>query len=265
MQTADLQTLLKDAGLYDGVIDGIAGGKTFDGIRKVLDGAGITGISESRRPVAAAQVLLNFAGFEAGAVDGYEGHNTANAFAAWRHQKLTDRKLVVARRKAYSFARRPDIPLQSQVDHFYGTPGAQIKAQLETKVLPFHMRLDWALDQVVTKITLHRLVVDRYIGALEEVRDHYGLDSMRGLGIDRFAGGYVHRKMRGGTKWSMHAYGVAVDHYAALNGLTTRCPAALFCGDEYQPFLNIMEKNGWLPAIRLWGADAMHFQVARMG
>jgi len=70
--------------------------------------------------------------------------------------------------------------------------------------------------------------------------------------------------MRGGSKWSMHAYGCAIDFYAAPNGLRTRCPKALFCGDEYKPFLDIMQSFDWLPAIRLWGADAMHFQVARI-
>ena len=59
-------------------------------------------------------------------------------------------------------------------------------------------------------------------------------------------------------------YGCAIDWFAAPNGLRTRCPKALFCGPDYKDFLDIMEANEWLPAIRLWGADAMHFQRAKL-
>jgi hypothetical protein len=86
----------------------------------------------------------------------------------------------------------------------------------------------------------------------------------RGTGIDRYAGAYTHRKMRGGSNWSMHAFGCAIDFYAEPNGLRTRCPQDLFCGSDYKDFLDIMEAHEWLPAIRLWGADAMHFQRARI-
>jgi hypothetical protein len=264
MHMTDLQGLLKQAGLYAGPIDGINGPKTTAGMVKALDGRG-RDWPMPRQQIGAAQVLLNKFGHEAGAVDGLMGHNTRNALAAWRHKARTGKNLSVRRTAAKSYAPVGNLPRQSEVDRFYGRPGGEIKARLVSKVLPFPMRLDWALSQTATKITLHRLVIGRYLGALEATRDHYGLDTLRGLGIDRYAGGYNHRKMRGGSRWSMHAYGIAVDHYAAPNGLRTRCPEALFCGAEYRPFLDAMEAAGMLPAIRLWGADAMHFQAARMG
>ena len=264
MQTVDLQGLLKQAGLYAGRIDGIAGGRTTAAVLAALAGRG-RDWPTARRQVGAAQVILNKLGYEAGSVDGLEGHNTRNALAAWRHKATTGRKLTVRRSAAKSYAPASSLPTQSQCDSFYGRPGGEIKARLATKRLPFPLRIDYALSQNRTTATLHRLVIDRYVGALEAVRDHYGYDALRDLGIDRFGGDYNHRKMRGGSRWSMHAYGIAVDHYAAPNGLTTRCPQALFCGGAYKPFLDIMEAHGMLPAIRLWGADAMHFQAATMG
>lgn len=263
MHISDLQGLLKGAGLYAGRIDGIPGPQTTAAVTAALAGRG-PDWPDQRRQIGAAQAILNNLGFEAGSVDGLEGHNTRNALEAWRHKARTGRTLTVKRTPAKSYVPAGDLPTQAQCDAFYGRPGGEIKARLMSKTIPFPMRLDWALSQTVTKVTLHRLVIDRYVGALEAVRDHYGYDTLKGLGIDRFAGGYNHRTMRGGSRWSMHAYGIAVDHYAAPNGLTTRCPQALFCGAEYKPFLDIMEAHGMLPAIRLWGADAMHFQAARL-
>lgn len=157
-----------------------------------------------------------------------------------------------------------DIPRQADVGTFYGQPGPAIEAQLVMAELPFHLRLDWDLAKTVRRVRLHKKCAPAFVSALTEVWTEYGEKQFRALGIDRFAGAYNHRQMRGGKAWSMHAYGCAVDFYAALNGLKVRCPDALFCKPEYTDFLDIMERHGWLPAIRLWGADAMHFQMARL-
>lgn len=156
------------------------------------------------------------------------------------------------------------LPRQSEVATYYGKPGLEIQSRLAMAVLPFALRLDWDVGITTQRFQLHKRCTGPFVAAMTEVFAHYGLTSMRALGIDRFAGGYVHRQMRGGTSWSMHAYGCAVDFYAGPNGLKVRCPDALFCKPDYKPFLDIMESHGWLPAIRLWGADAMHFQMARL-
>jgi hypothetical protein len=156
------------------------------------------------------------------------------------------------------------LPRQSEVGTFYGKPGPMIEAQLAMFDLPMALRLDWDLAKTTKRVRLHRKCGPAFVAAIGAVRTQYGEAEMKKLGIDRFAGGYAHRQMRGGTSWSMHAYGCAVDFYAGPNGLKVRCPDALFCGAVYKPFLDIMEAHGWLPAIRLWGADAMHFQMARL-
>lgn len=158
-----------------------------------------------------------------------------------------------------------DLPKQSECGTFYGVPGPAIEAQLVYAELPFHLRLDWALGTTTRRVRLHKKCAPAFVAAMTEVWSKYGEQKFRQLGIDRFAGAYNHRQMRGGSSWSMHAYGCAVDFYAGPNGLKVKCPNALFCKPEYKDFLDIMEKHGWLPAIRLWGADAMHFQMARLG
>lgn len=274
MDLSDIQRALAEAGWYRGPIDGLDGPQMRAAVAAAEDAqpglypVGADAWPNARRAVAAAQVALTVLGHEPGAIDGYAGHNTAEAYRAMMHRKAHGRPEVIARAphvNATAPAAARDLPRQSECTAVYGRPGPEIQSQLVTAKLPFAMRLDWALDQTVTKVTLHRLAAPTYVGALEAVRDRYDIEQMRALGIDRFAGGYVHRKMRGGTSWSMHAYGIAVDHYAGPNGLRMACPEALFCGTDYKPFLDIMEAHGWLPAIRLWGKDAMHFQRARMG
>jgi hypothetical protein len=157
----------------------------------------------------------------------------------------------------------PALPRQSECDTFYGRPGPEIESRLAYALLPFDLRLDWDLSTRIKRVRLHQKCTAPFVAAMVAVRAHYGPAQFSQLGIDRFAGGYNHRRMRGGSAWSMHAYGCAVDFYAGPNGLKTRCPQALFCGADYKPFLDIMQAHGWLPAIRLWGADAMHFQMAR--
>lgn len=159
---------------------------------------------------------------------------------------------------------RDSLPRQADCPTFYGKPGPEIEAQLVMAVLPFDLRLDWDLTQRTRRVRLHRKCAPHFVAAMTAVQAFYSGGRMRDLGIDRFAGGYAHRTMRGGSSWSMHAYGCAVDFYAGPNGLKVRCPDALFCKPDYKPFLDIMERHGWLPALRLWGADAMHFQMARL-
>lgn len=265
MNVHDIQSLLASAGFYKGGIDGDAGPKTISAVDAVL-GDYAKGWPLDRRLIAAAQTILNDAGFEAGGVDGFAGHNTKNAFDQWRFFQVHGHREVVSRKplRPPSGGHGQNLPRQRDVAEYYGRPGREIEASLKTIDLPFSLRLDYNLHQKVKRVTLHEKCAPSFVEAMTDVRDHYGAAQMRDLGIDRYAGGYNHRKMRGGNSWSMHAYGCAVDFYAQPNGLRMKCPQALFCGSEYKPFLDIMEGHGWLPAVRLWGKDAMHFQQARL-
>jgi hypothetical protein len=66
--------------------------------------------------------------------------------------------------------------------------------------------------------------------------------------------------MRGGTRPSTHARGIAIDLAPVWNGNATPWPAK-----ATMP-LAVMEqfaREGWLPAGAFWGRDAMHFQATR--
>ena len=273
MDIRQAQMLLAAARYYTGPIDGDAGPMTRAAVQIVEENARRDGEvwgsralawPWDRRLIAAGQAILNAQGFEAGAVDGWAGHNTAEALTAW----LSSRAGTSAGVKREPTPTRPDpdtLPRQKDCPAYYGEPGTvAIERRMTYAVLPFALRLDWALHVEVTRLRVHELCAPSLVAALVAVEAEYGIEEMRALGIDRYAGGFNPRRMRGGSSWSTHAYGCATDFNAAPNGLRTRAPKALFSQPPYVKFLDIMETHGWLNGGRLWGADYMHFQQARL-
>ena len=274
---ADLQALLAEANYYRGAIDGLTGPLTRRGVEIVEQNARQAGLAWAsaapdwpwdRRYSAAAQTILNALGFEAGVVDGWFGHNSNEARIAWASARAGTSAAVPRQASPSAVSgklAKVDLPRQRECAAFYGEPGtAAIEARMTYARLPFEMRIDWNLRQRTARLRVHEKCAPSLVLALTAAFAEYGEDRFRELGLDRYAGGFNPRRMRGGSSWSMHAYGCAIDIYAAPNALRMRCPEALFCGPEYRPFLDIMEDHGWLPAIRLWGGDAMHFQQARL-
>ena len=270
METRHLQMLMAATGDYAGGIDGAFGPISHAAMLAVEARHSAaytfdpTTTTDHRRRTACAQACLNQLGHDAGFVDGWNGNNTTEALNAFLFRVTNGTDEVIDRPPQPNFTPPGNTPRQRDVDQVYGTPGQQIEQRLTMIRLPFKLRLDWNLRAKTNKIRVHRDCAPQLEAALIAVHQHYGASEMERLGIDRYGGAYNHRRMRGGSSWSMHAYGCAIDFYAEPNGLRTACPQALFCGAAYQPFLDIMEAHEWLPAIRLWGKDAMHFQRARL-
>ncbi|MGR3463609.1 M15 family metallopeptidase [Limimaricola sp.] len=273
MNIRHAQMLLAAARYYAGPIDGDAGPMTRAAVKIIEGNARADGEvwgsralawPWDRRLIAAGQAVLNAQGFEAGAVDGWAGHNTHEALTAWLSARVGT-SAAVTREPVPVRPDPADLPRQRDCPAFYGQPGTtEIERRMTYAEPPFALRLDWALGQPVRRLRVHELCAPSLVAALVAVEAEYGIDRMRELGIDRYAGGYNPRRMRAGSAWSMHAYGCAVDFYAAPNALRTRAPAALFSGPDYTLFLDIMEAHGWLNGGRLWGTDFMHFQQARL-
>ncbi len=75
-----------------------------------------------------------------------------------------------------------------------------------------------------------------------------------------YNGCYNFRKMRGGSSYSLHARGAAIDFMAGTNGNHTHWPT------KAKMPITAMEafaRQGWLSAGAAWGRDAMHFQATR--
>lgn len=148
-------------------------------------------------------------------------------------------------------------PTDFQMVRKYGAPGS---GQVQI-ALPFAMRLDWDLKTKVSKTSCHKLAAASITGALEEIRDAYGKDALTELGIDRFGGILNVRKKRGGSTWSAHAWGTAIDLYPSANQLAWKKDRAVFAKAEYKKMFEAFGKAGWMSLGTCYNFDWMHWQL----
>lgn len=269
MENRHLQMVLSEKGFYEGGIDGILGPMSRAAISSAQShyrskySFNPSRSSDKRLRTAVLQACLDDLGYEPGLIDGWWGVHTEEALNAFLYKKQNGSNEVIKRDPKGTLG-SANIPTQGEVNRVYGDPETQVPSRLVTIELPFTLTIAWGMHPKTRKVTVHRDCADQLRSALIAVRDHYGPARWEELGLHMYGGAYNKRTIRGGTAWSMHAYGCAIDIHPANNGLRTRCPQALFCKPEYTDFLDIMQRHEWLPAIRLWGADAMHFQRARL-
>lgn len=149
-----------------------------------------------------------------------------------------------------------------QILQKYGQPGDPTK--LTVINLPYPMRIAWDVRKTVTKMQCHKLAADRFLAVFNALQAHYGHKKLYDLGIDLFGGCVNVRLQRGSkSKWSRHAWGIAIDLDPARNGLKTKAPAAQFSKPDYKAMVDIFYQNGFIGYGRERGNDFMHFELAQ--
>lgn len=269
LSARDVQRLLTAAGYYKAGIDGDIGPKTLQAVDKVITNNATkvpSRMNDRRRLVAAAQLILDAAGFEPGPVDGYSGHNTYEAFNAWAYEREHDKREVLERdddtltQPVEQPRAATTWPRQRDTTSFYGPVGTN-----QTRIrLPYAMPLAWNTKQKVKSMLCHERVADAMEGVFTRTLDHYGLARVRTLRLDQFGGCLNVRKMRGGSAYSMHSWGIAVDLDPANNSLRWGRDLAKFAHKDYDAFWRIVEDAGAISLGRLRNFDWMHFQFARL-
>ncbi len=151
-------------------------------------------------------------------------------------------------------------PRQSGVTAFYGTVGTN-QTQIE---IPFDMCLAWDRSKRVTKMTLHKKVAASAERVLTRVAGIYSARERQDLGLHLFGGSLNVRKMRGGSAYSMHSWGIAIDFDPERNQLSWGKPRARLSHDDAVPFWMAWEDEGWLSLGRARNFDWMHVQAARL-
>lgn len=141
---------------------------------------------------------------------------------------------------------------------FYGEVG-QNMTQI---VLPYQMKLAWDEGVIVKKMSCNEKCAESLHTIFEKTLKIYGQKDIQKLRLDLFGGCVNVRRMRGGSSWSIHSWGAAVDLDPDNNLLNWGRKQASFAKKEYDDFWKIVEDEGWTSLGRSRNFDWMHFQAA---
>jgi len=144
----------------------------------------------------------------------------------------------------------------------YGKPDEKGSYLVSIK-LPYPMRLAWDKNTTVKTMRCHKLVADNFTNVFNDLLAVYGLAKIQELGIDLFGGCFNFRAMRGGSDYSKHSWGIAIDLDPERNKLKETSKTARFARAEYKPMIDIFYKHGFISLGREKNYDWMHFEISK--
>lgn len=155
---------------------------------------------------------------------------------------------------------KPKLKLMStsEIMQKYGKPGPE---HLTTIQLPYKMRIAWDPKVTISRMQCHEKVANKMSAVFRDILTLYTFDRIQRLGIDLFGGCYNFRKMRGGSDWSRHSWGIAVDLDPARNPLKATSKTAQFAKSEYKAMIDIFYIHGFVSLGREKNYDWMHFEI----
>jgi hypothetical protein len=142
--------------------------------------------------------------------------------------------------------------------NFYGPVGEN-----QTKLdLPYKFKIAWEPTTTISKMTCHEKCAKAFHNVFENTLKTYGEKEIVRLKLDVFGGCLNVRRMRGGSAWSIHSWGAAIDLDPDNNQLKWASPKATFSKKEYNDFWKIVEAEGGTSLGKARNFDWMHFQFA---
>lgn len=268
-----IQTELKELGFYKDEVDGSRGPNTHVSVAKALDARaqelpnGWEDWSDKRKSIAYLQLLCQDENIDSGKIDGWWGPQTEFAFEQldgvskvgnlpppWRDIEPID-------------VNPNDFPNESHASltAFYGQNGVPggYQPPLCKIHCPWTLKIAWNQNQKRSHIWCHEKVANSLEEVLENVHKHYGEIEIKKLRLDLFGGDYNPRKKRGGTTWSTHSWGIAIDWDPVCNKLNWGRDRASLARTDYEDWWNIWEEQGWTSLGRKFNFDWMHVQAAK--
>ncbi len=256
-----MQNQLNLMGYDAGAEDGIFGTRTKKALGKIEWIA--QNWSQNRKAIAFIQNIAQIKGIETGKIDGYWGPQTEFAFESlikivyenkepepWRPEEILDKNPN----------NWPDQLPEANIIKYYGNVGEN-----QTRIsLPYPHRLAWKTDQIINSFLCHEKVHDSLHRILTRVLDNFGHEEIKRLKLDLWGGCLNVRKKRGGTSYSMHSWGIAIDYNPARNKLKWTRDKAMFARPEYKKWWEIWEQEGWVSLGRSKDFDWMHVQASKL-
>lgn len=156
---------------------------------------------------------------------------------------------------------KPRYLTDQEVITKYGQPG-DLK-NIVTIQLPYTFQyVASATKKIpVNRMQCHKLVAPKFLAVFNDLLAHYGIEEIKRLGIDQYAGCFNVRLQRGGTKWSRHSWGIPVDLDPLRNGLHTKWKDAQFSKPEYKYMVDSFHNHGFIGYGPDRDYDAMHWEI----
>jgi len=254
-----IQNQLNKLGLQAGAEDGLVGNKTKTALNKVSELP--SDWNFKKKAIGFIQLQCKSSGIDAGSIDGYWGPQTDYAFGVLNELVKTGIMPLPWRDIVPLDVNPNNWPKQEEVfmNNFFGDVGDNQK-RLQ---LPYPHRLSWDKRKIVNSIYCNTKVHYSLNKVLTNVLNHYGIEEIKRLRLDIWGGCLNVRKMRGGTKWSTHSWGVALDYDPENNSLKWGREKASFAKPDYDKWWEFWEEEGWTSLGRTKNYDWMHIQAVK--
>lgn len=145
---------------------------------------------------------------------------------------------------------------QESLRKFYGEAGDE--SNLVTVDFPFKTLYE---GKEVKKFRCNKKVAASLIRVLTNIDNKYGKNRSILEEAEDFGGVFNFRLKRGGSTYSLHAYGAAIDLDADDNTFRDSWPVK---ADMPLEIMVEFAKEGWISAGAFWGYDAMHFECSKI-
>ncbi|MFI3243128.1 MAG: M15 family metallopeptidase [Akkermansia sp.] len=152
------------------------------------------------------------------------------------------------------------LPTKAEIRSNKSIYGIAGKVPLKKITPPYQLYYE---GKPLTTISVHEAIADKVLRILQRTLDYYGAARIQELKLDQYSGCFSDRNTTNGTSKSMHAWGIALDFCAELNGYNTKTKDALFSRDVYKPFIQFWYDEGGRSFGLENGYDWMHFELCQ--